>query len=61
MTSLIVGLIMQNFSLVIVDLLMGHCDLALVRHIGIPAVLGYWSHQVGSFDGMPASYSVSNL
>ena len=52
---------MQNFSLAIVDLLMGHCDLALVRHIGIPAVLGYWSHQVGSFDGMPASYSVSNL
>ena len=36
----------QNFSLAIVDLLMGHCDLALVRHLGIPAVLGYWSHQL---------------
>ena len=39
-------LILQNFSLAIVDLLMGHCDLALVRHLGIPAVLGYWSHQL---------------
>ena len=36
----------QNFSLAIVDLLMGHCDLALVRHLGVPAVLGYWSHQL---------------
>ena len=25
---------------------MGHCDLALVRHLGVPAVLGYWSHQL---------------
>ena len=36
----------QNFRLAIVDLLMGHCDLALVRHLGVPAVLGYWSHQL---------------
>ena len=31
-----------NFTLAIVDLLWGHCNLALAHHLGIP-VVGYWN------------------
>ena len=31
-----------NFSVAIVDLLFGHCNVALASHLGIP-VIGFWN------------------